>query len=68
MDPVTVIDTVLNSLGYGQYIVVISAVVGLASAVSSVYPPTWKGAGAVHKVALLVGNAKPATPASTDGK
>lgn len=64
MDPVTAATTTLQALGYGAYVPIILAVVGLFSAVSTIYPATWPGAAAVHKAALLIGNAKPAVPAA----
>lgn len=63
MDPVTIVDQTLISLGYGVYVPVVLAAVGFFSAVATVYPNTWKGAGTIHKMALLLKNASPATPA-----
>lgn len=59
MNPVTEIDMGLTVLGYGAYVPIVLAVVGLFSAIATVYPATWPGAGTVHKLALLVGNASP---------
>ena len=53
----------LTAMGDAQYIPVAAGVIGLASAVATIYPPTWKGAAILHKFALLVGNAAPANPA-----
>lgn len=63
MDPSQTIADVLTSLGYGAYVPVALAVIGLFSAVAAVWPPTWRGAATIHRLALLVGHAKPATPA-----
>jgi hypothetical protein len=52
------------ALGLGAYVPLVLAVIGLASVVSTVYPQTWAGALAVHKIALLIGKASPAAPAS----
>jgi hypothetical protein len=60
----TLIVQLLTSLGEGAYIPVVLTVIGAASALSTVYPSTWKGAAIVHKVALLFGRAAPAVPAS----
>ncbi len=65
MDPVTTVDTILNVLGYGKYVVLVSAVVGAFSALSTVYNPAWRGAATIHRLALLVGNAKPEVPAAS---
>lgn len=64
MDPVSALDAGLTSLGYGAYVPVVLAVVGLFSAISTVYPATWPGSKVVHTIALLKGNAKPAVPAT----
>lgn len=61
MDPT--LQSVLTGLGFGQYVAVIAAIIGLFSAISTIYPATWPGAKAVHWLALLKGNAAPAIPA-----
>lgn len=61
MDPTIV--AVMTQLGWAQYVPVVLALIGLASAVSAVWPPTWPGAAMIHKIALLVGHARPAVPA-----
>ena len=66
MDPTNLLVSITTQLGYGAYVPVLLSVVGLFSAVAAVYPPTWKGAATIHKLALLVGNAKPATPATPE--
>lgn len=53
------ITSLLTSLGLAAWIPVVLGIVGLASAISTIYPTTWLGASWVHKLALLVGNAKP---------
>jgi hypothetical protein len=53
----------LNALGLGAYVPVALALIGLASAIATVYPPAWPGAAVLHKAALLLGRAAPATPA-----
>lgn len=58
------VSTLLTTLGYGSWIPVILAGVGFFSAVATVYPTTWPGASALHKAALLFGNAKPAVTPS----
>ena len=64
MDPTT-LASLLASLGYGAYVPVLLAAIGLFSAISTVYPPTWPAAAAIHKGALLLGHATPATPAGS---
>lgn len=64
MDPTT-LSALMTQLGWGAYVPVVLAVIGLFSAISTVYRPTWPGASVVHKIALLFGHAKPATPAGT---
>lgn len=65
MDPVTSLSQLLVSLGYGAFVPVLLAIIGLFSAVSTVYKPTWPGASTVHTLALLTGHAVPAVvPAS----
>lgn len=65
MDPITTsLEALMTSLGYGAYIPVLFAVVGLASAIATIYPQTWPGAGVIHSIALMIGKAKPASPAS----
>lgn len=59
----TLVTQALDSLGYGAYVPAVLSVVGAFSAVAAVYPANWKGAATIHKLALLVGNAKPAVPA-----
>lgn len=59
MTAVNAFDGLLSSLGYGAYIPVVLSAVGLFSAVATVYPTNWKGAAIIHKLALLIGNAKP---------
>lgn len=56
----------MNALGEGAYIPVVLAVIGAASAISTVYPANWPGAVWVHKFALLVRNAAPAVPAGKE--
>lgn len=63
MDPVTLLDGTLVSLGYGAYVPVVLAVVGLFSAISVAYPPTWKGAATIRALALILGKAKQTIPA-----
>lgn len=64
MDPLTLqLTQFLISAGYAAYVPLLLAFIGLFSVVATVYPTTWKGAAAVHKLALLLGNAKPANPA-----
>lgn len=63
MDTISLVEAGLTALGWGAYVPVAFAVVGLFSAVSTVYPSTWPGAAVVHSIALLKGNASPATPA-----
>ncbi|MBN9507640.1 MAG: hypothetical protein J0I21_00845 [Alphaproteobacteria bacterium] len=53
----------LNALGLGAYVPVALALIGLASAIATVYPPAWPGAAMLHRIALLFGRAAPATPA-----
>lgn len=60
----TTITTLLTSLGYAGWVPVVLAGVGFFSAVATIYPPTWPGSATIHKLALLLGNAKPETPAS----
>jgi len=55
--------TMMQTLGWGAYVPMVLAVIGAFSLIATVYPPTWPGAAVVHKLALLFGNAKPATPA-----
>lgn len=62
-DPVSSFDGLLTALGYGKFVPLVLSGVGFFSVVSTLYPPSWKGAGFVHKAALLVGNASPETPA-----
>ena len=62
MDPAT-LAALMQSLGWGAYVPVALALIGLFSAIATVYPPTAPGAAVVHKLALLIGRAKPATPA-----
>lgn len=71
-DNINLIDGVLAATGHGDLIPLLAAtitvgtsIVGFFSVVASIYPPTWKGAATVHKLALLVGKAAPAVPAST---
>ena len=59
-----VLATMLQTLGYGAYVPVALALIGLFSAVSTIYPPTAPGAAGVHKLALLFGRAAPAVPAT----
>lgn len=61
----TLVTAGLNELGAGAYIPVAFAVIGLFSAVATVYPQTWPGASIVHSIALLFGKATPATPAGS---
>jgi hypothetical protein len=61
MDPTT-LAALLAQCGYGAYVPVVLAVIGLASAIATVYPPNWPGAPIVRGVAMLFGHAKPATP------
>lgn len=65
MDPVTSFDNILTLAGYGKFVPVVLAGVGFFSVLSTFYPPTWKGANTVHKLALLVANAKPLVPPTT---
>ncbi len=66
MDPVTTtVEAGLTAAGYGAYIPLALAVIGAASMIATVYPPTWPGAKILHTFALLKGNAKPAIPAGT---
>jgi len=60
-----VLTAMLQALGWGAYVPVALALIGLFSAVSTIYPPTAPGAVVVHKLALLFGRAAPAVPAST---
>jgi hypothetical protein len=63
MDPQT-LAAILASCGLGAYVPLVFALIGVASAVSVIYPPTWPGAAYVHKAALLIRNASPAVPAA----
>lgn len=63
MDPTTLIMAFMTQMGWGVYIPLVLAIIGLFSAISTVYPATWPGANVVHKLAGLIGNAKPAVPA-----
>lgn len=65
MTPIAAISETLTSMGYAGYIPVLLAVIGLFSAISTRYPATWKGAATIHAMALLFGNAAPATPAAS---
>lgn len=58
----------MESMGLGAYVPVVLSVIGLFSAISTVYPPTWPGAGFVHTIALLFGKATPVVPASPVAK
>lgn len=59
------IQNAMTSLGYGQYIAVALALVGLASTIAPIYPVNWPGAKILHWLALLKGNAAPAVPAGS---
>jgi len=63
LDPTT-LTSFMAALGYGAYIPVALAIVGLFSAIATVYPATAPGAKIVHTIALLIGKASPAVPAS----
>jgi hypothetical protein len=58
MDPATLAG-LLTQFGYGAYVPVVLALIGLASAISTVYPPNAPGAVIVRALALLFGHAKP---------
>jgi hypothetical protein len=58
MEPVSLVTTILTAMGYGAWVPVILAGIGFFSAVSTVYPATWVGAGVVKKMALVAGQAK----------
>jgi hypothetical protein len=71
-DNINLLDQVLTATGHGNLVPLVASLatvgtslVGAASVLATVYPPTWKGAATIHKIALLVGKAAPATPAST---
>jgi hypothetical protein len=63
MNDPTLLAQALNALGLGAYLPVALALIGLASAIATVYPPSWPGAAVLHKLALLFGRAAPAAPA-----
>jgi hypothetical protein len=63
MNDPTLLAQALTALGLGAYLPVALALIGLASAIATVYPPSWPGAAMLHKLALLFGRAAPATPA-----
>lgn len=49
----------LAALGYTSYVPIILAVIGLFSAISTVYPHDWPYASVIHTMALLLGKATP---------
>ncbi len=72
MSLVQSVDAILTATGHGNLIPLVASLVALAaavnsaaSAVSTFYPPTWRGAATVHKLALMIGKAAPAVPAAT---
>jgi hypothetical protein len=64
MSPIDAVDSLMVVLGYGKIVPIVLAGVGFFSAVATVYPTEWPGAAIIHKCALLVGKAAPATPAA----
>lgn len=58
------ITALLTALHLQTYVPLALALVGVASVISTVYPATAPGANFVHALALLLRNAKPATPAA----
>jgi hypothetical protein len=64
MDPAT-LTLAMDQLGWGAYVPLVLALIGLFSIISTVYPASAPGAAIVHRLALLIGNARPATAAAT---
>lgn len=65
MDNTTFAVQFLNYIGEGAYVPVLLAGIGAFSTIATVYPANWYGAATVHKLALMIGNAKPAVPATS---
>lgn len=63
MDPITLLDGALVSMGYGAWVPAVLSIVGLFSAISAVYPASWKGAATIRALALIIGKARQTIPA-----